>query len=971
MGGQAVGTIRCRIGDFEPDRGSGNRFATMRKPIIHLHFWPESCYLGNKNRANRSGEKMEPTPAEDLNKPQVDLAQNEGSLTGGDEKMAGRLRAMIDALSDALVTIDDGGGITDFNKAAERIFGYRREELLGIPLSEVIILPSQRDARERGMAALVKTGWGNILGECLEVAALSKDNSETPVELTVTSIPGETPPIFNAIIHLITRRNGGDEKSRSHDEEYRLLFEANPMAMWVSDADTLGFLAINQAAIAQFGYSREEFLSHSLCDIRPADDLGQIEDVKGKLNGTDSSGEWRFLRKDGTLLVVSICSSPITFAGRSARLVVSTDVTQRQLAEEKIIQGEANLVLAQRVAQIGSWEVDLTNREDRTNHPPHWSEETFRIFGLDPATTKVTHDSFFHLLHPDERQLARETFIQQLRTGEPYRIDHRTIRPDGSERIVHIQSTTVRDAEGRLVKMAGTVQDLTERRQAERLLREQANLINLAPDATLVCNLDGAVRFWNHSAERLYGWTAADVVGKRITDFIEQDVERYHAAEKQLMEAGQWRGELNHLCKDGRAIVVDARWTLVRSERGEPESVLIIHADVTEKKKLEAQFLRSQRLESIGTLAAGVAHDLNNILAPILLGCPLLRTDMPEDDKEALLALVQASAERGANVVKQMLTFARGADGERILVQTSHLIEEVARIAEQTFPKEITIRTQCPRDLWMVEADPTQLRQVLLNLSVNARDAMPTGGVLKLSAENFQVDVHHAGMISGAQVGPHVLLQITDNGTGIPHQIIDKIFDPFFTTKEIGKGAGLGLSTVIGIVKGYGGFLDFYSELGYTGFKVFLPACNAVTAPVEHTDSLPVSSGRGQKILVVDDEPGVRTAAQRVLEGWGYQPLLAEDGVSALALYAQQPNGIDLVLTDLVMPVMDGLMLARALRKMNPKQKIILTTGLDEDLQSPEIRSLGLDACLRKPHSREKLLSTLEETLRSEPATLA
>ena len=752
------------------------------------------------------------------------------------------------------------------------------------------------------------------------------------------------------------------------ENQYRVIFEAHPTPMMIYDVVTLRFLEVNAAAITQYGYSRDEFLNLRVRDIRPPEDVRQFLQMLRQVDGAGFRGRWRHLRKDGSLIFVLIHSTPITFDGRAARIVVATDVTQQEQADEQVRQSEANLALAQRVARMGSWEVDLTERENRARHPPRWSDETFRIFGLDP-TTKVTHESFFHLLHPDERQLARDAFIRQLQTGAPYQIDHRVIRPDGSERVVHVQSQTIRDGLGRPIKMAGTVQDLTEQREAERLLRQQARLINLASDAILVRNLDGTIRMWNQGAERLYGWTAEEIIGGSVMDFIYQDKVRHAEANRELLKKGEWRGELAQVCKDGRKIAVSARWTLVRDERGEPESVLVIHTDITEQKKLETQFLRSQRLESIGTLAAGVAHDLNNILSPILLVAPLLRGDLSQgEEKETFLSLVEASAERGANLVKQMLTFARGADGERVLVQPSHLIEEVAKIAGQTFPKSITIRTKYPQDLWMIEGDPTQLQQVLLNLCVNARDAMPDGGTLRLTIENFEVDEHYASMTTGATPGPHVLLQVSDEGRGIPRHVIDKIFDPFFSTKPVGKGTGLGLSTVLGIVKNYGGFMNVYSEPGHTSFRVFLPASNAATTMAVISDPDCAPRGCGEKILIVDDEPCIREAAKRVLEGWGYQPLLAEDGVAALALYAQQPNEIDLILTDLVMPLMDGLMLIRAVRKLNPEQKIILSTGRDEDTESPEIRSLGVDACLMKPHSREKLLVTLEETLRGERA---
>ena len=799
----------------------------------------------------------------------------------------------------------------------------------------------------------------------------------------MTAGNGEAPdPGVGGLMQLLQTPNQSgaidspEEKTREHEgepgpnpDQFRLLFELHPTPMMIYDVVTLRFIEVNNAAVTQYGYSRQEFFARTIRDLRPAEDVKHFMQMLRQVDGAGFRGRWRHLRKDGSIVFVLIHSTPITFDRRAARMVVAQDVTEQESIDEQVRQSEATLALAQRVAHIGSWEVPLTNRAQRALHPPRWSDETFRIFGLDPGTTRVTHDSFFHLLHPEEREQARNSFIEQLRTGAPYNIDHRIIRPDGSERIVHVKSDVVRDGRGRLIKIAGTVQDLTEQRKAERLLHQQARLINLASDAISVRNLDGTIRTWNNGAERLYGWTAEEICGRRAVDFIYPDTNRYEQANDELLRRGEWRGELSHVCKDGRRITVNSRWTLVRDERGEPESILVIHTDITEQKKLEAQFLRSQRLESIGTLAAGVAHDLNNILAPILLVAPLLRGDLEsQEEKETFLSLVQASAERGANLVKQMLTFARGADGERVLVQPSHLLAEVAKIAGQTFPKSITIETESPKDAWMVEGDPTQLQQVLLNLCVNARDAMPNGGRLRLRIENFEVDDHYASMMADAKAGSYVLLQVRDEGRGIPRHVLDKIFDPFFTTKDVGHGTGLGLSTVLGIVKSYGGFVTFSSEPGDTIFQVFLPASRSHLPETETGESLSVPNGHGEKILIVDDEPLILEAARRVLEGWGYEPVVAEDGVAALALYAQEPESFDLILTDLVMPLMNGLMLIRAVRKLNPEQKIILSTGRDEDLESPEIRSLGVDACLTKPHSREKLLVTLEETLHTQRA---
>jgi CheY-like chemotaxis protein len=363
-----------------------------------------------------------------------------------------------------------------------------------------------------------------------------------------------------------------------------------------------------------------------------------------------------------------------------------------------------------------------------------------------------------------------------------------------------------------------------------------------------------------------------------------------------------------------------------------------------------------------------VAHDLNNILVPILMAAPLLRRDMPVEEREKLLAIVESSAERGASIVKQVITFARGADGDRLLLQPIYLVQEIVKIAEETFPKSIAVRTAYPEDLWTIVANPTQLHQVLLNLCINARDAMSTGGTLTLALENFEVDDHYASMTPGAKAGPHVLLQVSDTGIGISRKTIDKIFDPFFTTKELGQGTGLGLSTVIGIVKSHGGFVSVYSEIGRgTTFKVFLPANMSEVAVAQTSEAAPLPPANGELLLIVDDEKSILQAAQALLEDRGYQVLTAADATEALAIFALRRNEIALVLTDLAMPVMDGVALIRTLQKMKPDVRLIASTGRGvQDGHANEIARLNVCASLTKPYNKNKLLTTLHEALRPE-----
>src|SRR5581483_954895 len=363
------------------------------------------------------------------------------------------------------------------------------------------------------------------------------------------------------------------------------------------------------------------------------------------------------------------------------------------------------------------------------------------------------------------------------------------------------------------------------RKQAEERIREQAEMLDRAHEAIIVRDIRShIITFWNQGAERLYGWTAAEAIGRHAA-MVFADPSRIDGITEKLVATGEWRGELEHVRKDGKKLIVSSHVTLVRDAQGAPKSALVIIIDITEQKKLEAQFLRAQRLECIGTLASGVAHDLNNILAPILMSAPVLRGNLPHGIRDNILDTIETCAQRGADIVRQVLTFARGTEGERLLVQPLHLLKEIMKIAQETFPKSITIRPRYTNDIWTVEGDPTQLHQVLLNLCVNARDAMPDGGELVLSAENVVVDENYAAMIPGAKAGSHVVMKVSDTGTGIPREIIDQVFDPFFTTKEPGKGTGLGLSSAIGIVRSHDGFMNVYSEVSRgSTFEVFLPA---------------------------------------------------------------------------------------------------------------------------------------------------
>jgi PAS domain S-box-containing protein len=661
-----------------------------------------------------------------------------------------------------------------------------------------------------------------------------RDGSSFRVDYVAAPVRDAAGKITGSIVTFkdITEQFAAEQRLNLQEQQYRLLFQTNPNSMWVFDVKTLRILAVNESALAEYGYSREEFLKLTLGDLRPPEEAEKLHKaISPAGEPAHYSGEFRHQRKDGSQIDVAIYSSPLIWEGAKARMVTAIDIT--------------------------------------------------------------------------------------------------------------------------------------ERKESLQRLREQAEIIDRAHDAVIIRDFESdEITFWNSGAEHLYGWANKEALGKRLGDLIFTESAERTALIEQLLSLGEYHGEIKHRRKDGREVIVDSRTTLIRDDDGQPRAVLGINTDVTEKKKLEMQLLRAQRLESIGTLAGGVAHDLNNILTPILMCSEMLHNEQSEEDRQSTIALIEESAHRGANVVKQVLTFARGVEGERVLLKAKHLIEEMIDIANRTFPKSISVRGNYPQDLWSIDGDPTQLHQVLLNLSVNARDAMPDGGSLTLSAENFVVDEHYAAMRPELERGPYVLISISDTGSGMSRATVDKIFDPFFSTKEVGKGTGLGLSTALGIVKSHGGFISVYSELRKgTTFKIFLPASTSDVEVAKSKAALVPIRGNGEYILVVDDEPNILQSARMIFEKHNYRIVLAADGAEAVALFARQIDSIAGVLTDVAMPYMDGVAFVRAIKKLKADIPIVASSGFGDQAAKAELETLGVKNFLTKPYNADKLLTVIRDAL--------
>lgn len=564
--------------------------------------------------------------------------------------------------------------------------------------------------------------------------------------------------------------------------------------------------------------------------------------------------------------------------------------------------------------------------------------------------------SFESLTHLDDRARVREKILAAISARRGYEIVYRLITAAGEERWVWERGQGITGEDGSVKFLEGFLTDVTERHSAEQQVKAQAALLDKARDAILVTDLDGQVTYCNQSAQDLLGSKAGRRCQVSIEKFLNVEAIELAGARAGVLARGEWSGELAARSRDGRALVLESRWTLVRDDQGMPKSILMINTDETERRALEAQFLRAQRMESIGALAGGIAHDLNNILSPILTSMELIRAALPRREDHELVDIVEASANRGAEMVKQILVFARGAEGQRSRLALGLILRDLEKIMRETFPRNVSVEVRPGRGLWPVLGDATQIHQLLLNLCVNARDAMPGGGALTLQASNVADP--------GPSSVPSVLLEVTDTGCGIPEDIRDKVFDPFFTTKKVGEGTGLGLSTVQVIVKNHGGSVHFESEAGKgSTFRVRLPADTDAGAERGAQARKAPPIGRGELVLVVDDESSVRSVTQRTLENFGYRVVVAKNGGDGLAVFARNEGEIAAVITDVMMPVMDGPGMIRELRMQAPALPIIAVTGLVAAENLDRVREVGVQTILAKPYTAETLLHTLAALL--------
>jgi PAS domain S-box-containing protein len=848
-------------------------------------------------------------------------------------------------ITDALLD-EPGPRIIFTNPAFTAMTGYAAEEVLG-RTPRLLQGPATDRAVLRRLRHDLESG-GTFEGSTINYR---KDGSEFVLEWKIAPIRD----LANRVTHYIAVQR--DITSRNV-----AALAANRLAAIVEDSDDAiigkdldGIVnSWNRGAERIFGYTAEEMVGTSITRIIPIDRLREEVEILGRIRAGQSVHHFETIRqaKDGRQINVSVTASPIRDAAGHilGASKFARDITARIRGEEARKAAEAERVAFFEHAPDGILIVDTQGRYLEAN------PSICRMLGY--KRSELVGMNATDIADPSEiAQIAPA--MEAILARQDYHRRWRFRRRDRSILVADVTATLLPD--GNLMAL---FRDITESRRAEEKIAEQAAFMDKARDAIIVRDLAGEILYWNGGAERIYGWTPAEAVGRDIT-LLAAEAKTAEQAMSRALESGEWTGEMGHRTKDGHPVVVESRWTLIRSDSGDPKSILTINTDLTERKKIEAQFLRAQRMESIGTLAGGIAHDLNNILTPIMLSIGALQHFTDDPNASRILDTIELCAKRGSDIVRQVLSFARGVDGERAEIQPMHLLNDISGIIRDTFPRNIGLDFQVPAGTWTILGDPTQVHQILMNLCVNARDAMPSGGRLTLGAENQVIDEHFAAMNANAKPGRYVTITVTDTGEGIPADAIQKIFDPFFTTKDINKGTGLGLSTVMAIVKSHAGFISVYSEVGKgTTFRVYLPAMEGSSdASPDRTERESVPRGNGETILMVDDEASVVSITQQTLEAFGYRVLTATDGADAVAVFLQNRESIGLIITDMMMPIMDGPAMIHAVRRVAKDVKIIATSGLSANGDLAKISRAGVRNFLTKPYTAGMLLREVRATL--------
>jgi len=757
----------------------------------------------------------------------------------------------------------------------------------------------------------------------------------------------------------ITERKRVEQKMRESEERYRQLFELESDAVILVDCETHRFVDVNQSAQRLYGYHREEFLQMQVEDISDEPHL-----TRAAIGSNIGFIPMRWHRKkDGKRFAVEITANQIKHQGRLTELATLRDITVRQQVMDMLNETTGQLLEAQRIAGLGSYVFDLASG--------YWtgSEVLNEIFGLAEPGLARDAAAWLEIVHPDDREAMRHYLFEEvLKKGTPFDRIYRIIRlNDEQERWVHGLGKLIRNDHGQITRMVGIIQDITERKQNEDRLNVQTSALTAAANGIIITGRDGRIEWVNPAFTKLTGYSAEEVIGQnpRLLNSGEHSQTFYANLWSSVVTGNVWHGELVNRRKDGQLYTESMTITPVNGEDGQIAHFIAIMQDVTEQRQLEKRMLQAQKMEAIGTLAGGIAHDFNNILAAMFGYAYLLQQDTEGNAAaQENIAEVLKATNRAKDLVQQILTFSRQREQKPQLVQLDTVVKEAIRFLRASLPAHLKIELNLASDTPSVLADSTQIYQVVINLATNALHAMENQpGRITISLDHFEPDDRFIHSHLNFSRRPYARLTVADTGHGMDAKTLERIFEPFFTTKPAGKGTGLGLAVVHGIVESHQGHIAVDSQVGVgTTFRLYFPgeanAAAALTAPESQ-----VPSGCGQRILLLDDEPALTSALQRLLVRLNYQVATSNSAREAVGWCQQNPARFDLVITDLTMPEMTGLEVARRLHALRPDLRIILTSGFSADTPAEALKEVGIFELLPKPISWNMLAGAVQRAL--------
>jgi PAS domain S-box-containing protein len=771
--------------------------------------------------------------------------------------------------------------------------------------------------------------------------------------------------IIGAFQDITSQKQAKDELILSR-KNYESLINSIDSIVWQADPKTFMFSFVSNQAENILGYPLEEWYKPDFwVNTIHLDDVQRTVAFckESTASGTDHEFEYRMVAADGSIVwlrdIVTVIKENDTVTALRGIMI---DITAMKLAQAENAALLQRVHLATSAAEMGIWEFDVqTGRLI-------WDNQMYTLNEQAPETYITMEYWQNTVLEPLSGKNFHQALEQAVKNNNEVDLVLTVNMRDSSQKLIQCHALLTADQYSAAQTFTGICYDITERIMSHKALQEAEAatqlLLDSTPNGILIVDTKGCIQRTNERLRAMTGFMDSELIGNTIEILVPETLRHSHIALRDTFDfRNRAMGPDRNLFarrKDNTqfpAIINLTPLTLMGQK-----VILVSLVDITEEKNMEKQLLRIQRMESIGTLAGGIAHDINNILTPIMLGLSVLARKPVDDQSKKLIDLMQTNTRRGSDLIKQVMAFARGVESQRVPIQISHLVEEMRIIISETFPRFINLHIETEKDLPVILGDITQLHQVLLNLCVNARDAMQNGGKLEIKLESILIDEQFARMNVEARQGYFVVLTVTDQGTGIPPAVVERIFDPFFTTKETGKGTGLGLSTVMAIVKGHKGFLNVYTELGKgSTFKVYLPASEAELKRDSTEKVAELRNNNNALILVVDDEDNIREITCATLESNGYQVITASDGTEAIAHYAKRKDEISAVITDMMMPHMDGNATIRALQKLNPDIKILAVSGL---MQQGAGQIEGNISFLRKPYTAETLLKTLDEVLR-------